>query len=175
MAKHMVKCFFCGQLFDANKEPFVMANSRRYAHKICAEKNAKEKTEEELDKEKLEDYIKQLFNITKLTPKINKQIKAFKEENQYSYSGMLRCLIYFYDIQNHSIEKANNGIGIIPYVWENAYNYYYNLWLAQQKNENKILEEYAPKEIIIQISPPERKLKKRKLFTFLDDKETDNI
>jgi hypothetical protein len=45
--------------------------------------------------------------------------------------------------------------------------------LAQQKNENKIVQEYVPniKEIII--PRPERKVKKRKLFTFLDEIEVE--
>lgn len=70
--KHLVKCPYCGEVFDANVEPFVMINSRRYAHTSCAEKQQKEKTKEELDKEELENYIKQLFGITQLTPKIKK-------------------------------------------------------------------------------------------------------
>jgi hypothetical protein len=70
MAKHIVKCFYCNEKFDANKEDFVMINARRYAHKACAEQAQKNKSEEEIEKEKLEQYIKYLFNIDKLTVKI---------------------------------------------------------------------------------------------------------
>ena len=35
MAKHIVKCLICGNSFDANVEPFIKANSRRYAHLEC--------------------------------------------------------------------------------------------------------------------------------------------
>lgn len=175
MAKHIVKCFFCGEQFDTNKEPFVMATARRYAHKSCAEKHEKEKTEEEQDKEKLEEYIKQLFNTDEISSKNKKQIEKFKKDNNFTYSGIMRSLIYFYEVKGNSIDKAHGSLGIVPWIYSEAYQYYYDLWLAQQRNEDKVLDDYKPNEIIITITPPERKIKKRKLFTFLDSKESDNI
>ena len=168
MAKHIVICKYFDEKFDANKEPYVMASSRRYAHATCAAAAEKSKTQKEKDKEALEAYIKQLFNISKLTPKINQQIKTFSEKNGYSYSGMLKCLIYFFETQKHSIEQANGGIGIIPYIWEQVQQYYFSLWLIQQKNEDKNIQDFRPREITISIPPPQRKIKKRKLFNFLD-------
>ena len=57
----------------------------------------------------------------------------------------------------------------MPYIYQKAYQYYFALWEAQQKNKDTVVEEYIPtvKEIII--PPPQRKIKKRKLFTFLDE------
>ena len=59
----------------------------------------------------------------------------------------------------------------MPYVYQAAYRYYYALWEAQQKNQNVVINDYIPevKEIIIPI--PQRKVKKRKLFSFLDEEE----
>lgn len=171
--KHLVKCPYCGETFDANKEPFVMVNSRRYAHKKCAEKKEKEKSKEEIDKENLQKYIKQLFGINTLSAKINKQIDRFIKENEYTYSGIHRSLIYFYEIKKNPIDKANEGLGIVPWIYEEAKRYYYNLWLAQQRNTNKVIEDYKPKEVIITIPPPERKVKRRKIFSFLDKEEKD--
>ena len=82
---------------------------------------------------------------------------------------MLKTLKYFFEIKGNSIEKANGGIGIIPYVYEEAYKYYQNLSLAQQRNEKKDLNKYKPKIFTVIIQPPKRKEKKRKLFTFLDE------
>ena len=50
MAKHMVKCLYCGQMFDANTEPFVKPNARRYAHVACARTEEETQTQEEKDK-----------------------------------------------------------------------------------------------------------------------------
>ena len=57
-------------------------------------------------------------------------------------------------------------------MYQQAYEYYYSLWLAQEKNKDKKIEAYLPEEIVIHISRPQRKIKKRNLFSFLD-KEND--
>lgn len=33
---HPVKCFFCGERFDRDFEPFRKVSANRYAHKHCA-------------------------------------------------------------------------------------------------------------------------------------------
>ena len=123
------------------------------------------------DYKELYDYIMKLFNISFVDPKIQKQIKKYIEENNYTYSGIKKALVYFFEIKGNSVEKANGGIGIVPYVYTQAYNYYYSLWLAQQKNEDKIVQEYIPKVKEIVIPIPEKNPRKRKLFSFLDDEE----
>ena len=86
---------------------------------------------------------------------------------------MLKSLVYFYDIKGNSIDKSYGGVGIIPYTYKKARDYYYAIWLAQQKNSVKDIEMYFPKVKEIEIPVPERKIKQRKLFTFLDEEETD--
>ena len=41
---HPVKCYFCGERFDRDFEPFTKVSANRYAHELCATK-AKEKSE----------------------------------------------------------------------------------------------------------------------------------
>lgn len=128
-------------------------------------------TQEQKDKEALEQYIMTLFNTKYVEPRVQKQIAKYIEEYNYTYSGMLKALKYFYEIKGNSIEKSNGGIGILPYIYQNAYNYWYAVWLAQQKNSEKVIQQYIPqvKEIVIPV--PEVKIKKRKLFKFLDEEE----
>jgi hypothetical protein len=45
----------------------------------------------------------------------------------YTYSGIHRSLEYFYEVKGNSLDKANGGIGIVPFVYQDAYNYYYSL------------------------------------------------
>lgn len=172
MAKHIVKCSICEKHFDANSEAFVKTSSRRYAHEECYNKKNDSISQDEKDKAELEEYIKQLLSLNAITPKIRKQIKTFTEEYKYTYSGIKKALIYFYEVRGNSVEKANGGIGIVSYVYKQAFDYYYGLWAAQQKNENKNIEEYKPKVIEITITPPKRKKKTRKIFSFLDKEET---
>lgn len=174
-AKHMVKCSICGITFDANIEEYVKPNSRRYAHKKCSEDKENNLAQIEKDKETLEQYIMKLFNITYIDPRIRKQIKQYIEEYHYTYSGIYKALVYHYEIKNGDVSKANQSLGIVPYVYQRAYNYYFSLWEAQQRNKDKTVEEYIPtiKEIIIPV--PKRKIKVNKNFSFLDEEEVEDV
>lgn len=105
-------------------------------------------------------------------PRVQKQIKNYVNDYNFTYTGILKALKYFYEIQDHSLEKANDGIGIVPYIYKAAYNYYYSIWLANQKNVDKNIDDYVKPEVReIKIPIPQRKIQKRKLFSFLDEEE----
>ena len=97
-----------------------------------------------------------MFNIETLSPLIKKQIKNYHEDSDYNYtySGMRKTLEYFFHIKNGDISKAH-GIGIIPYVYREAEEYYYNLFLIEEKNKNKEIDNYNI--INMTISVPQRK------------------
>ncbi len=126
---------------------------------------------EDLDKMKLEQYINKLFHTDYVDPRIQKQIKNYIKEYNFTYSGILKSLVYFYEVKQNPVEKSNDGIGIVPWVYKQAFNYYYAIWLAQQKNTDKTVENYIPKETEIIIPRPKPKPHKKHLFSFLDDKE----
>lgn len=177
---HKVKCYYCGEIFDRDKEASVAVpdKARRYAHKDCFEKNSKIEQENEQYKIQLEEYIKNLFGYKKLPEPVKKQIRQYTIENNYSYLGILRALKYHYEIKHGSKEKAYGRIGIVPYVYDEAHNYYLALWQARQKNEivAKKIEEYITPTLEVHIPIPERKpmKNKRKLFAFLEDNVIDN-
>ena len=168
---HKVKCKYCGKIFDRDKVPFKQISAQRYAHYECAVAAVNSKKQEDIDKEELENYIKQLLNEDFISPRVRKQINSFIEQYNYTYSGMRKALIYFYEVKGNDKSKANGGIGIIPYCYKQAYDYYYSLWLAKQKNEDKDITTYVPQTKVVKIPVPQRKIRKRKLFTFLDDDE----
>lgn len=150
-----VKCPICGQTFNRDKEPNVYYK-KRYYHPQCY--NTIEKDEK--DRNDLINYICKIYNYKGPGPVINKQIKTFHDELGYTYSGILKCLVYFYEVKKNDPKKAT-GIGIVPYIWKDAENYYYNLYLIQKKNAEKKIESNGNKTI--QISKPRRSpLKKRK-------------
>ena len=167
MAKKMCICKICGKQFDRNAEQAVIAGPRRYAHQKCLPTGELVPMENPIDPEldKLNNYIINLLGKDYNAARVKKQIKDFKEQGM-SYSGMLKSLIYFYEVKGNSKEKANGGIGIVPFVYKDAYNYYYDLFMAQQRNENKKPFIEKVREIIIK--PPKVK-KPIKLFDL--DKE----
>ena len=126
---------------------------------------------EDLDKMKLEQYINKLFHTDYVDPRIQKQIKNYIKEYNFTYSGILKSLVYFYEVKQNPVEKSNDGIGIVPWVYKQAFNYYYAIWLAQQKNTDKTVENYIPKETEIVIPRPKPKPYRKHLFSFLDNKE----
>lgn len=168
---HFVTCVYCKQKFDRDRLPFIQVSARRYAHQECSLTEDEKKNKEEQDKIDLENYIMSLFKTDYIDAKIRKQIKQYKEEYNYTYSGIRKALVYFFEIKGNSIEKANGGIGIVPYVYQQAYNYYLALWQAQQKNQDKIIVDYIPKVKEVIIPKPQRKIKKQNLFTFLDEEK----
>ena len=163
-----VVCAYCKKPMSKKDEDCIMIGNNKYVHKACQELEEKR---EKTDKEQLEDYIKDLFQISYIDPRVKGQIKKYIDEYNYTYSGIRKALIYHYEIKGGDKSKANGGIGIVPYVYQNAYEYHYNLWLAQQKNKDVEVTLYAPKVKEIVIPRPQRKVKKRQLFTFLDEDE----
>ena len=134
---HNVKCTVCGQTFDRDKIQAVKVSARRYAHYSCKPDGELVPLANPVDEDllKLEAYIEKLLGSNYNHAKVKKQIKDFKKDYDYSYSGMLKTLIWFYDIKGNPKDKANGGIGIIPFVYKDACNYYYSLYLAQIANE----------------------------------------
>ena len=162
------KCPICELMFDRDKCEFVHIKNRYY-HKVCYDNMMATKTQEEKDLESLENYIKKLFKDDFINPRIRKQMKTFKEQYNYSYSGMLKSLIYFFEIKGNDVEKAKGGIGIIPYVYKDAFNYYYALHLAQEKNKDKDVSKYVIEGKEIKIKPPQLKPKQKRLFNMEEE------
>ena len=164
MAKAMVKCKFCGEQFDRNDPNIeVVKLNRRYAHKACYDKQDKELLQEQEDQAALYQYIKVNFDFIR-----NKRlIESYKEKHNFSYSGMLKALKWYYEIENGSKEKANGGVGILPYIYEQAYRYYFDLYQKQQQNAD-----VAPYQLSVQvvtIPSPRAVVTKPKLFDLGDD------
>lgn len=104
-----------------------------------------------------------------INARVRKQMNDYIREYQYTYSGMLKALVYFYEVKGNNKNKANGGIGIIPFIYKDAYNYYYNLWMIQQSNKDKNVIDYVPKLKEIKIPIPKKEPRKRSVFAFLDE------
>ena len=190
---HVVKCFWCGERFDTDKIESVKVNSRRYGHLSCVpegevnqyeliplkpqkektKKQTKQKVEKDKNLEKLEKYICQLFDVDYVPPRIQKQITQFKNEFNYTYSGILKTLVYFYEIQgnNQNDDKYGQTIGIVPWIYEDAKKYFYTLYLAQLANQKLTHDQIETKVVQYRIPSPQIKKRDIKLFVFEEEKE----
>ena len=167
---HYVKCPKCEETFDRDIIQAVKINGRRYGHAKCYPDNnnfvplVEKKISEE---QKIKNYAKSILKEQYVAARVNKQIKDFLAEG-YTASGILKTLIYWYEIKHNDISKAMGGIGIVPYVYKQALDYYYNLYLAEMANVDKDIDEYRPKEIFISIDLP-KKEKELKLWEDEDE------
>lgn len=170
---HVVKCSICGQSFDRDKIQAVRTGARRYAHLSCDPNNTDLvplviKETDDPDYTKLMDYIKKIYGDKANYAQIKRQLKIYINDNHYTYSGILKSLVYFYEVKGNSKDKANGGIGIVPFIYQDAYNYYYDLFVAQSRNQGKDVSEITSKVREISIRPPQRPIAKR-FFNFLDE------
>ena len=169
--KKFVNCFWCSKAMLPTDDDAVELSDLfgRYAHKQCAEIHPKD------DREKMIIYLIQLYKFKDdmTWPRLLQQAETIAKDYNFTYSGMMKALNYFYKIKQHPLDRTR-GVGIIPYVYKQAYDYYYALWVAQEQNKRKNLNDYVPKEQVIVIPSPQRKIEKRKLFTFLDEEAEQN-
>lgn len=161
-----VVCIYCKKPMSKKDEDCVMVTNGKYAHQACKHL---EDTREKTDQEKLELYIQKIFGTTFIPPRITKQINTFVTEYGYTYSGIQKTLYYYLNIKKGNFDIAYESIGIVPYVYNDALNYYLALWIAKQNNENKVIKK--PEVKVVKAYKPEARIKKRKLFTFLDEEE----
>ena len=99
-----------------------------------------------------------------------KLAEKYVKENNYTYSGMLKTLKWYYEKEGHSLDKSNGSIGIIPYIYQQASNYYYALYKAQLINKEKNISNFIlPKERIISLESPRVHVRPPRLW--LEDEE----
>lgn len=159
-ARRSVKCPYCGIFFYRDEEENINIKNR-YWHKSCWEQHLIKENQSVKAIEELEKYICDLFQIDYVNARIKKQIKDMVDKYHYTYSGILGTLKYWYNVKQNSIEKANGGIGIVPYVYEDASKYFETIFYAQQLNKDLSQDSFILQEHNIVIKSP--KINKRKL------------
>lgn len=165
-----VKCKYCDIAFYREDEEHVKVKNR-YAHQSCHEKAMASQTKEDKDKEELFEYLKILFNGKYNFIVVNRMLDKYINEYHYTYSGIHKTLIYFYEVKKNPIDKANGSIGIVPYAYDEAKKYYKELADIEKKNAGKRENVLQAVARTIRIPSPQIEKKKRKLFKFLDEGE----
>ena len=94
-----VVCSICKQPMNRKDSDCVVLSEGKYAHKKCLEIESKR---ELTDEEKLHRYIMKLFKMDYVSPRIRRQIEDFIKRYNYTYSGMQKSLMYFYEVKGNS-------------------------------------------------------------------------
>lgn len=119
---------------------------KQYFHPHCLE----EKERQIEDRKELIQYICDVHKIDKPTGMILKQIKDFQEQYDYKLKGMTLALKYFYETLGNQVREGD-GIGIIPFIYEDAKRHYILKKQVEESIENieslkqvKIVEVNSP-------------------------------
>lgn len=133
MAK-MVKCPYCEEKFDRETIKCTKVKNRYY-HVDCLAKHTKKQQAEKVERankkangdtseqhrRNLIGYVMELRDVDRLNGMVFKQIKDLHEQG-FSYIGMQSTLKYFHEIKGNPI--IGTGIGIVPFVYDEARDWY---------------------------------------------------
>lgn len=149
------------QCFNSMMKMAVKSNSEKKAAKSKKTKKINPKStvlgdclteEESKQKRSLISYIEELFG-EKANAKTYTQIKNLMRDYPYfTYIGLEQSIKFFYEIKENPI--TNQGLGIVPYVYDQAQEYFKNLGEVQSHNASisNVNELYAHKKV--RIAPP---------------------
>lgn len=156
-----VKCPECGTYND--KENTVYHNSKYYC-KICFENKQKEAQ----DYKNLVAYICELYQIEAPTGWMLKQIKDYKEQFNFTYRGIKTTLHYFYEIQKGNSVEDSMGIGIVPFVYDEAKRFYIEKKAVKDSLKDCDLEEIGNRKKTIHINRERKTQNKYKEMALID-------
>lgn len=155
--KNIRKCLYCGKDIDISIDDYCMASTRRYAHTECYHKNYKSDDEYIT---KIYSMLKEEVRITVDFPQCERQRNSFILKLGYTNEGIYKALKYFYLVTKHSPDKSGNRIGIVPYVYEEANNYYANIEKQQKLLTKQINHQQELEKPIIKVNLPKNDIKK---------------
>lgn len=144
---HKVKCRFCQEQFDIEKGQegvdWVQQPLKWYYHKQCYElKLQKAKGINIYTKEDNDFWFDELWSYLRYDLKID--LNYYLMRNQWegflkkkmTAKGIYFAIYYGYEVKHLNAEKSNGGIGITPYIYQEAKDYY----ISKAENNEHILD-----------------------------------
>ena len=85
-----------------------------------------------------------------------KQIKDFKEQFNYTYRGIKSTLHYFYEISEGNDVGNSMGIGIVPFVYEEAKKFYIDKKAIKESMDDCDIEKMQENKRIVNIKKEDK-------------------
>ena len=142
----LVKCRICKQQFNrldpnlVEGVDYVKPSERMYYHKKCYDEYQNSKLDvhadmtDELWFKAAWDFLRRDLKYDFNFVKVRKQWESFLK-NKMTAKGMYFALKYFYEIKKNDVAKSENGIGIIPHIYEDSRDY----WTEREHRERGIV------------------------------------
>ena len=136
----LVKCCIC-QIRDIDRDVTVedvdyIRKGTKYYHMKCY--NDWKKSTPLTDKEYepfIFDFLSRDLKVKYDYFKVKQQMENFKKQNM-TIKGQFFALKYFYEVKKGDWAKGYGGIGIVPYVYQEACTY----WVNKEKESNGIIK-----------------------------------
>ena len=135
-----VHCRVCKKAIDRNTETdWVMASRNYYFHKDCYEKwkYSQSADDDEYWVPLIYDFIKRDLKEEYNYFMCENQRLKYVQKNGYTNRGIYFTLRYFYEVKNGEWSKGHGGLGIIPYVYKDAAQY----WTQHEQRQAEIYEQ----------------------------------
>ena len=109
----------------------------------------------------LHNLIKEVVDISSITPMISKQINRFILDLDMTPREIARCIVWYTEVKGGKLDTMY-GLGIIPNIREDANKYFKKLELDQQRQQNEAQKvvEYQDNNIIFNIKNLKHEKKK---------------
>lgn len=144
-------CPYGGHINSSQKD-YVRDEKGKYFHKDCYELQTQ--------RNELVAYLCFILKLKSPGPLINGQISNFLKQGM-TYKGIENALRFYFDVQGHTDKRDlwNKSIGIVPYVYQDAQNYYNEL----EKKKAKLKREVeVNKEVVVVARMAPKEIKKPK-------------
>lgn len=142
----MVQCRICKERFNRGDPSliegvdYVKPSKNMYYHKKCYDEYLQARLDVHAKKDDetwfnatwdlLRKELKYDFNFFKVQRQWEKFLK-----DKMTAKGMYFALKYFYEIKKNDVTKSENGIGIIPHIYEDSCSY----WQEREHREQGIV------------------------------------
>lgn len=172
MAKRpLVHCRICKGPIDRDAQnDWIMPKDKWYYHTACHDDFAKKKgaikegdlgieADDDLWKSAVYDYLKKDIKISLNFIKFQSQWDNFLKKGMTA-KGIYFTLRYFYEVEKGDPSKCENGIGIVPHIYERGTCY----WGERNQRDKGIcarieaqILQAASKEVKVIFQPPKKK------------------
>lgn len=139
VTERQVKCPACGKLNQKSETTFL---KKRYYCPPCADKKMEPKPKTAWDE--LFAYLQQLYGHPP-TGQMYQQLKQYRQEYGYTDAGMYYSLKYYYETVKAPLHPEK-GLGIIPYIYEEAKQHYQ--WLGHLNGLVQAFD-FTPQELVV--------------------------
>lgn len=161
----MAQCRICKIEIDKEKDDWVMPSKNYYYHRKCYEDWKKsEPPKDEKWIPFIYDFISRDMKFSYNYHMCEAQRKQFIKDGKGTNKGIFFALKYFYEIKQGDWEKGHGGLGIVPYIYNEACNY----WIEQERKTKGIVAdierqlreaENRTKKVVVQKQIQPRKMK----------------